>query len=165
MLHAWRRNSMTILQVWFLYRYQVRWTVTKSGVESTGESAWILVAREASSKGLYWSGSNNWIVQLVPLVNCSLFKNYLGAVVVHDRIVVGFRRDALNTTFCDKVCQWLATGRLFSPGTPVSSTNKIDRHENWNIVDSGAKHHNPNPTLFIFINEMAETWLANQSVG
>ena len=31
------------------------------------------------------------------------------------------------TTLCDKVCQWLATGRWFSPGTPVSSTNKTDR--------------------------------------
>jgi hypothetical protein len=28
-----------------------------------------------------------------------------------------------------KVCQWLATGRWFSPGTPVSSTNKTDRHD------------------------------------
>jgi hypothetical protein len=35
------------------------------------------------------------------------------------------------TTLCDKVCQWLATGRWFSPGPPVSSTNKTDRH---NIV-------------------------------
>jgi endogenous inhibitor of DNA gyrase (YacG/DUF329 family) len=31
--------------------------------------------------------------------------------------------------FCDKVCQWLATGRWFSPGHPVSSTNKTDRHD------------------------------------
>jgi hypothetical protein len=29
---------------------------------------------------------------------------------------------------CDKVCQWLATGQWFSPGTLFSSTNKIDRH-------------------------------------
>ena len=28
-----------------------------------------------------------------------------------------------------KVCQWLATGRWFSLGTPVSSTNKTDRHD------------------------------------
>jgi hypothetical protein len=34
----------------------------------------------------------------------------------------------LSTTLCDKVCQWLASGRWFSPGTPVSSTNKTDRH-------------------------------------
>ena len=29
---------------------------------------------------------------------------------------------------CDKVCQWLAASRWFSPGTLVSSTNKTDRH-------------------------------------
>ena len=30
------------------------------------------------------------------------------------------------TILCDKVCQWLATSRWFSP---VSSTNKTDRHD------------------------------------
>jgi hypothetical protein len=35
----------------------------------------------------------------------------------------------LNTTLCDKVCQLLATGQWFSLGTPVSSTNKTDRHD------------------------------------
>jgi len=39
------------------------------------------------------------------------------------------RRGVFNTTLCDKVCHWLATGRWFSPGTAVSSTNKIDRHD------------------------------------
>jgi hypothetical protein len=34
-----------------------------------------------------------------------------------------------TTSLCDKVCQWLARDRWFSPGTPVSSTNKIDRHD------------------------------------
>jgi hypothetical protein len=29
-------------------------------------------------------------------------------------------------TLCYKVCQWLATGRWFSPGSPVSLTNKTD---------------------------------------
>ena len=38
-------------------------------------------------------------------------------------------RSVLDTTLCDKVRQLLATGRWFSPGTPVSSTNKIDRHD------------------------------------
>ena len=36
------------------------------------------------------------------------------------------RRDVLDTTLCDKVCQWLVTGRLFSPDTSVSSINKTD---------------------------------------
>jgi hypothetical protein len=34
-----------------------------------------------------------------------------------------------DTTLCDKVCQWLVAGRLFSPGTLVSSTNKPDRQD------------------------------------
>jgi hypothetical protein len=38
-------------------------------------------------------------------------------------------RDILDTTLCDKVCQWLATGRWFSPATPVSSINKSDLHD------------------------------------
>ena len=33
------------------------------------------------------------------------------------------------TTLCDKVCQWLATGRWFSPCPKVSSTNATDRHD------------------------------------
>jgi hypothetical protein len=48
----------------------------------------------------------------------------------------------LDTTLCDKVCQWLATGRWFSLGTPVSPTNKNDRHDiEWNIVESGVKQY------------------------
>jgi hypothetical protein len=39
------------------------------------------------------------------------------------------RRSVLDTTLCDKVCQWLATGRWFSPDNSVSSTNKTDRHD------------------------------------
>jgi hypothetical protein len=35
----------------------------------------------------------------------------------------------LNTTLCDQVCQWLATGLWFFLGTPVSSTNKADSHD------------------------------------
>ena len=27
------------------------------------------------------------------------------------------------------MCKWLAAGQWFSPGTPVSSTNKTDRHD------------------------------------
>ena len=36
---------------------------------------------------------------------------------------------ARYTTLCDKVCQWLATGWWFSPGSLVSSTNKTDCHD------------------------------------
>jgi hypothetical protein len=36
-------------------------------------------------------------------------------------------RILLDATLCDTVCQWLVAGRWFSPGTPVSSINKIAR--------------------------------------
>ena len=45
------------------------------------------------------------------------------------RVRIPPRRGVLDTTLCDKACQWLATGRWFSPGTLVSSTNKTDCHE------------------------------------
>ena len=35
---------------------------------------------------------------------------------------------ARSTTLCDKVCQQLSADRCFSPGHPVSSTNKTDCH-------------------------------------
>jgi hypothetical protein len=44
-------------------------------------------------------------------------------------IRIPFRQGVLDTILCDKVCQWLATGWWFSPGTPVSSTNKTDHHD------------------------------------
>jgi len=42
---------------------------------------------------------------------------------------VWFLIRARCTTLCDKVCQWLATGRWFSLGSPVSFTNKTDGHD------------------------------------
>jgi hypothetical protein len=55
------------------------------------------------------------------------------------------RRGVLDTTLCDKVCRWLATGHCFSLGPPGSSTNKNDHRYNWNSVESGVKHHKPEP--------------------
>jgi hypothetical protein len=43
-------------------------------------------------------------------------------------------RGVLNTTLCDKVCQWLATSLWFSPDTPVSSTSKTDSHDITDIL-------------------------------
>jgi hypothetical protein len=42
---------------------------------------------------------------------------------------IPLRRGVLDTTLCDKVCQWLPVGRWFSSGTPVSSTNKTDHYD------------------------------------
>ena len=40
------------------------------------------------------------------------------------------------STLCDIVCQWLATGQWFSPGSPVSSINKTDRHDITEILSN-----------------------------
>jgi hypothetical protein len=53
--------------------------------------------------------------------------------------ITTLRRGVLDTTLCDTVCEWLATCRWFSPGTPIYSTNKT----NWNIVESGVTPHTP----------------------
>ena len=45
-------------------------------------------------------------------------------LVINQYLFLPFRRGVLDTT----LCQWLTTGRWFSPGIPVSSTNKADRH-------------------------------------
>ena len=37
-------------------------------------------------------------------------------------------RGVLDTTLCEKICQWLAADCWFSPSTSVSSTNKTDHH-------------------------------------
>jgi hypothetical protein len=41
---------------------------------------------------------------------------------------IPLRRGVLDTTLYDEDCQWLATGRWFSLGTPVSPNNKTDHH-------------------------------------
>jgi hypothetical protein len=43
-------------------------------------------------------------------------------------VLIPLMRGVLDTTLCDKVCQWLAASR-FSPIIPVSSTNKADYHD------------------------------------
>ena len=64
-------------------------------------------------------------------------------ILAHDTVV-------LDTTLCDKVYQWLAAGLWFSPGTPVSSTNKTDPHDITEILLKVViKHHKskPNPLI------------------
>jgi hypothetical protein len=44
-------------------------------------------------------------------------------------VIIPLRWGVLDITLCDKVCQWLAAGQWFSPGTPFSSTNKSYHHD------------------------------------
>jgi hypothetical protein len=63
-----------------------------------------------------------------------------------------FRRAELNTTLCDKVCHRLATGRWFSPGTVVSSTNKIDSQNKTEILLKVvlSNHKTTKPTIKLY---------------
>jgi hypothetical protein len=71
--------------------------------------------------GLSWSWSyGSWIYNY-------LCNQCLSPLTLWVRIQL--KRGGFDTTLCDNVCQWLAAGQWFSPGTPVSSTNNIDRHE------------------------------------
>ena len=80
--------------------------------------------------GLSWSWSYcSWIYNYL----CNQFLSPLMLWVQ-----IPLRWGALDTTLCDKVCQWLATGRWFSP--PI----KLTAQYSWNIVESGIKHHNHN---------------------
>ena len=82
---------------------------------------------------------------LVVLQNPSVFRGHR----CRDRMILGFTstyaisvydhnncefeprslRGVLDTTICDKVCQWFKIDRSFSPGTPGSCVNKTDRHD------------------------------------
>ena len=64
---------------------------------------------------LWWYGS--WIYN-------SLCNQCLSPLTL--RVRIPLRRDVLDTTLCDKVCQWLAAGRCFSL---VSFTNKTNHHD------------------------------------
>ena len=62
----------------------------------------------------------------------------------------------ITTTNLSTVDQW------FSPGTLVSSINKIDRHDTTEILFKGVKHPNPNPypiCAAVFVEKI----LANQN--
>ena len=58
------------------------------------------------------------------------------------------------TTLCDKVCQWLATDRWFSPGSPISSTYKTDRHDITVIMLQVALNSTKQNNLITFLSNM-----------
>jgi len=73
----------------------------------------------------------------------------------------------LDTTSCDQVCQWLATGRWFSLGSSVSSINKTDRHDIIEILLKVALNTinlTPSPiilTNLVFISDSFDLFTSN----
>ena len=79
---------------------------------------YILRCTNLTFQGPSWPWSyGSWIYNY-------LCNQCLSPLMLRVRILIRAR----CTTLCDKGCQWLATGRGFSPGPPVSSTNKTDSH-------------------------------------
>jgi len=70
-------------------------------------------------------GGPSWSWSYGSCIYNYLCNQCLSSPMLWVRISIGAR----CITLCDKVCQWLATGRWFSSGPPVSSTNKVDRHD------------------------------------
>jgi hypothetical protein len=109
---------------------------------------------------------------------------------IKSRFWILFRRGVLDTKLWDKVCQWLAAGRWFSPCAPVSSINKTDRHNITEILLKVALNTiNHKPSMFsvcygieglctnngrkwkvavaqyhLFINMLAKDYLLNYSI-
>jgi hypothetical protein len=72
---------------------------------------------------MYFQNRNLWNNNFV---NCFInYCNHVLPLMLWARISTRAR----CTTLCDKVCQWLATGRWISPGPAVSPTNKTERHD------------------------------------
>jgi hypothetical protein len=86
----------------------------------------------------------------------------------------------LDTTLCDKVCQWLAAGCGFLQAHRFPPPIKLTTTNNWNIVESGTKHHNSSlpldntdcikdhdivvcPYMFIFVIQSNNTPTPNTS--
>jgi hypothetical protein len=58
-----------------------------------------------------------------------------GEYFSHDQNINNILKQLISVvTLCDKICQWLAAGRWFSVGTPVSSTDKHDCHDTTEIL-------------------------------
>jgi hypothetical protein len=70
---------------------------------------------------------NVWKTSQLPVESVSITTTVVSSNPAHARGV-------LDTTVCDKVCQWAATDRWFSLGTLVSSINKTYRQDITEIV-------------------------------
>jgi hypothetical protein len=102
-----------------LYRGHFAW----AGFELT-----TLVAIGTNSICSYKSNYHTIMTTTVPcyiIITLIPFQIYL-IIAMALWVRTQLRRSDRDTTLCDKVCQWPATGRWFSPGPPVTSTNKTE---------------------------------------
>ena len=86
-----------------------------------------------------------WIIYVMVLhgkfINLAIYGNGDTSLPWH------WMRCVLDTTLCNKVCQWFTAGRWFSPGIPNSSPNKIDHHDITEILLQVELNTKTNPSL------------------
>ena len=70
---------------------------------------------------------------------------------------IPLRRSVLDTTVCDQLCQWLAAGRWFFSGTPISSTNKTCRHVDMTEILLKVALNTINPNLMVSTEELVQS--------
>jgi hypothetical protein len=92
-------------------------------METSLVKVWYCISTEPPS---YKLSRPSWLWSYGSLIYYYLCNQCLSPLTLWVRIPL--RRCVLDTTLCDKVCQWLTAGGWFSPGTPVSSTNKTDHY-------------------------------------
>ena len=74
----------------------------------------------------------SWSFSYVSWISNYLFNQCLSPLTLW--VQIPHRRGIHEATFYDKVCLSFVTVRWFSPGTPVSSTNKSDLHNKTEIL-------------------------------
>ena len=77
-----------------------------------------------NEKMIYFPRGSSWFWSYGSWIYNYLCNQFLSPLKLW--VWIQLRQGVVDTTLCDKVCQWLATGRWFSPSTLVSSTNKTD---------------------------------------
>jgi hypothetical protein len=68
-------------------------------------------------------------------------------------------RGVIDTALCGKIYQWLAAGRWFSPGTPISSTNKIDLRDITEVLLKVALNTIMTPWTHIMLYRLHLAWV------
>jgi hypothetical protein len=93
-----------------------------------------------------------YVLDVILVIFCSLFALMILSGHVSFEFKLRSRWGVLDTTLCDQVCQWLATGQWFYPSTLVSSTNKTDRHDITEIFLKVTLNtiNQPNKTMWTF---------------